>query len=96
MNEILIFAESAGQQGPARIVAGALAHLAAHLSTGCPRAAWLAAMLLEGVAGDPAADSHLRNHARELAEVLERDPLTLATPQSRRVDRRPAPPLAAC
>ena len=36
----------ATEQPPARMVAGALAHLATHMSTGCPRAAMLAAMLL--------------------------------------------------
>lgn len=63
----------ASEQTPARTVAGALAHLAVHMETSCPRAAWLAAMLLERVAADPDADSHLRNHAHELVEILERD-----------------------
>jgi hypothetical protein len=67
-------AEYASEQPPARMVAGALAHLATHMSTGCPRAAMLAAMLLERVATDPEADSHLRSHARELVEILEREP----------------------
>lgn len=66
----------ATEQPPARMVAGALAHLATHMSTGCPRAAMLAAMLLERVATDPDADSHLRSHARELVEILEREPHT--------------------
>lgn len=60
-------------QPPARIVAGALAHLARHMETGCPRSAWLAAMLLEQVAADPEADGHLRAHARELVDILEKD-----------------------
>jgi hypothetical protein len=60
-------------QSPARMVAGALAHLARHMETGCPRAAYLAAMLLEQVANDSEADAHLRAHARELVEILERD-----------------------
>ncbi|MDA8255843.1 MAG: hypothetical protein M0Z99_09445 [Betaproteobacteria bacterium] len=60
-------------QPPARMVAGALAHLARHIETGCPRAGHLAAMLLEKVVGDPEADSHLRAHAHELVEILERD-----------------------
>lgn len=60
-------------QPPARMVAGALAHLARHMETGCARSAWLAAMLLEQVASDPEADEHLRAHARELVEILERD-----------------------
>jgi hypothetical protein len=55
------------------MVAGALGPLARHMTTGCPRAAALAALLLERVAGDPAADDHLRRHARELVDILERD-----------------------
>lgn len=68
-----MFDEAIPAQPPARMVAGALAHLARHMETGCPRSAWLAAMLLEQVAGDPEADAHLRNHARELVEILEHD-----------------------
>jgi len=56
---------------PANLVAGALAHLGTHMTTGCPRAAHLAAMLLEKVAADPEANPHLRGHARELAEILD-------------------------
>jgi hypothetical protein len=63
----------ATEQPPARMVAGALAHLATHMSTGCPRAAMLAAMLLERVATDPDADSHLRSHARELVDNTRSD-----------------------
>jgi len=58
---------------PARMVAGALAHLACHMTTGCPRAAELAALLLERVAADADADPHLREHARELVDILERE-----------------------
>jgi hypothetical protein len=58
---------------PARLVAGALAHLARHMTTGCPRAAELAALLLARVAEDGEADPHLREHARELVDILERD-----------------------
>ena len=61
------------EQPPARIVAGALAHLARHMETGCQRSAYLAAMLLEKVANDGDADDHLRRHARELVEILDRD-----------------------
>lgn len=63
------------KQQPTRMVSGALAYLARHMETGCPRAAYLAAMLLEQVSSDPAADEHLRKHARELVEILERDPV---------------------
>ena len=61
------------EQPPARMVAGALAHLAKHMETGCPRSAYLAAMLLARVAADREADAHLRAHARQLVDVLERD-----------------------
>ncbi len=60
-------------QPPARMVAGALAPLATHMSTGCARAGRLAAMLLDQIANDSDADAHLRTHARELVEILERD-----------------------
>lgn len=59
------------EQPPARMVAGALAHLARHMETGCARSAYLAAMLLEKVANDPEADDHLRRHARELVDILD-------------------------
>lgn len=58
---------------PARLVAGALAHLARHMETGCPRASTLAILLLDKVANAPNADAHLRQHARDLVEVLERE-----------------------
>lgn len=72
--------EPTASQPPARMVAGALAHLAKHMETGCPRAAHLAAMLLARIATDEEADAHLRAHARELVEVLERDPARAETP----------------
>jgi hypothetical protein len=90
MNEALPLTDYANEQTPARTVAGALAHLAVHMETGCPRAAWLAAMLLERVAADPDADSHLRNHARELVEILERDSQTSAAQSSQQASRWPA------
>lgn len=65
--------EPTSAQPPARMVAGALAHLAKHMETGCPRSAYLAAMLLEQVANDTEADDHLRAHARDLVDILERD-----------------------
>jgi len=61
------------EQPPARMVAGALAHLARHMETGCPRSARLAALLLERVASDPEADEHLRRHARDLVNILENE-----------------------
>lgn len=65
--------DALNEQAPARMVAGALAHLAMHMETGCPRSARLATMLLTRVASDPEADEHLRHHAWELVEILERD-----------------------
>ena len=57
------------------MLAGALAHLALHMESGCQRAAYLAAMLFEQVAADPQADPHLRQHARQLAEIIDCDPV---------------------
>ncbi len=91
MNDASQFADFGTEQTPARTVAGALAHLAVHMETGCPRAAWLAALLLERVAADAEADGHLRNHARELVEILERD-ADATTPT---ILPRRAPPVAA-
>lgn len=73
------------EQPPARMVAGALAHLARHMETGCQRSAYLAAMLLEQVANDPEADAHLRRHASELVDILDRDDAPVA------VGAEPAP-----
>lgn len=56
-----------------RELAGALAHLARHMVTGCPRAGSLAALLLARIAAKPEADGHLRRHAADLAELLERE-----------------------
>ena len=60
-------------QPVSRMLAGALAHLAQHMNTGCPRAAHFAANLLDQVAVDPKVDPHLRRHAYEMVEILERD-----------------------
>ena len=57
---------------PAHVVAGALAHLATHLDSGCPRAAWLAALLLDRLAADGDADAALRHYAGDLAAALQR------------------------
>lgn len=62
-------------QPSTHLLAGALAHLAQHMQSGCPRAAYLAAMLLERIAADPQAEPHLRAHARQLVDILERDPV---------------------
>lgn len=94
MNETPLIAEFANEQPPARMVAGALAHLAVHMETGCQRAAMLAAMLLERVATDPDADSHLRNHALELVEILEREPQIPAAQPSPAPRRWPVEPSA--
>ena len=75
------------RQTAVRILAGALAHLAQHMESGCPRSAYLAAMLLEQIALDPSSDSHLRQHARQLVEILERGPS-----QSASNDRAPGLP----
>ena len=95
MNPIQPIADHASEQPPARMVAGTLAHLATHMSSGCPRAAMLAAMLLERVATDPDADSHLRSHARELVDILERERQKQAATPSPAPDRRPASRAAA-
>jgi hypothetical protein len=68
------------------MVAGALAHLARHMTTGCPRASELAALLLERVAADADADPHLREHARELVDILERERPIRRVPASRFAD----------
>jgi hypothetical protein len=49
------------------------------MDRGCPRAAYLAALLLDKVANDSDADDPLRCHARELVEILERDQGRLGT-----------------
>lgn len=67
------------RQAPVCILAGALAHLAQHMESGCPRSAYLATMLLEQIALDPSADTYLRQHARQLVEILERGPSQSAT-----------------
>jgi len=68
-----VFRDAGSEQPPARLVAGALAHLARHMETGCPRSGHQAALLLTKIADDDEADDHLRRHARELVEILERE-----------------------
>ena len=62
------------QQAPVHILAGVLAHLAQYLENGCPRSAYLAALLLEQIATAPGADAHLCRYAQQLVETLERVP----------------------
>ena len=76
---------------PARLVACALSHLAQHMTTGCPRAAERAAMLLERIANDADADPHLREHARELVDSLERDQAADARRPSMALDSAATP-----
>ena len=66
------FASTSPAGSPAHIVAGALAHLATHFESGCPRAARLAALLLDRLASDDDTDAELRHHAAGLAEALHR------------------------
>lgn len=54
-----------------RIVSGALAYLALHLEGACPRSAYLATLLLNRIACDPAYDSELRRQSRLLAELID-------------------------
>ncbi|HNQ57619.1 MAG: hypothetical protein POELPBGB_04208 [Bacteroidia bacterium] len=58
---------------PVHLDTSALAHLARHMSIGCPRAAERASLLLERVAAGAETDPHLRAHACELVAALERD-----------------------
>lgn len=54
-----------------QLVAGALAQLAAHLGSSCPRAAHRASLLLAEIAADTAADAQLRLEADALRDVLD-------------------------
>ena len=55
----------------ARVLAGALTHLAQHLESGCRRSVSLAAMLLGQIASDSRNDAQLRDQAGHLTEVLD-------------------------
>ena len=57
--------------GSSRIMSGALAYLAQHMESACPRSAYLAALLLNRIADDTDNDAHLRHHAKLLAELIE-------------------------
>lgn len=52
-------------------LAGAMAHLARAIKTGCRRSAHLCALLLDRVANAPEVDAHTRAHAQELIDALE-------------------------
>ncbi|MFT3960533.1 hypothetical protein [Propionivibrio sp.] len=55
-----------------RILSGALAYLALHMEGdgACPRAAYLASLLLNRIADDPQNDAQLRCEAQRLAETI--------------------------
>jgi len=92
---------------PAALITAALAYLAQHMQTGCTRSGTLAAMLLERLASDTRADVHLRQHARQLAEILDDDPQLAAAAEASALETaaleagevaacRTAPPAADC
>lgn len=56
-------------------LAGAMAHLARAIKTGCRRSAHLCALLLDRVANAPGVDDHIRAHAQELFEAIEGEAL---------------------
>ena len=59
---------------PVVALAGALAHLAQLLESGCPRSAYLAALLFSRLDVEVSDDSPLGPPLRQLIDVLERDP----------------------
>ena len=80
----------------AALITAALAYLAQHMQTACQRSGALAAMLLERLANDTRADVHLRQHARQLAEILEADPQLAAFDEADAIKARtPAARLAS-
>lgn len=54
-----------------RILSGALAYLALHMESACPRSAYLASLLLQRIADDPDNDAQLRHQAHLLAETID-------------------------
>lgn len=66
------------EQLPDQMLAGALAHLAQHMESGCRRAAYRAVMLLEQIASDPRTSDHLRQHTWQLIDILEQAPFESA------------------
>lgn len=79
---------SGDADSPAALITAALAYLAQHMQTGCQRSGALAAMLLERLASDARADVHLRQHARQLAEILEADPQLAAFAEAGAIEAR--------
>lgn len=62
---------SSDSVGPSRIMSGALAYLALHMASACPRSAYLAALLLNRIASDADNDSQLRYQAQIVADLIE-------------------------
>jgi hypothetical protein len=56
-----------------QLLAGALAQLAAHLGSTCPRAARRASLLLAQIAADSSTDAQLRLQADALRVILDDD-----------------------
>ncbi|MBK1679538.1 hypothetical protein [Rhodocyclus tenuis] len=83
-----------GADSPAALITAALAYLAQHMQTGCQRSGALAAMLLERLASDARADVHLRQHARQLAEILDADPQLAAFAEAGAIRVRNTAPCA--
>lgn len=54
-----------------RIMSGALAYLALHMESACPRSAYLASLLLNRIASDTDNDTQLRHQAQVLADLIE-------------------------
>lgn len=62
---------SSDSVGPSRIMSGALAYLALHMESACPRSAYHAALLLNRIASDAGNDTQLRYRAQILADLIE-------------------------
>lgn len=56
---------------PSRIMSGALAYLALHMESACPRSAYHAALLLNRIASDAGNDTLLRYRAQILADLIK-------------------------
>jgi hypothetical protein len=57
--------------GRADLMAAVIEHLACYIQTGRPRSARLAMLVLDRLAVDADTDDPLREHCRQLSEVLE-------------------------